>query len=199
VFCKSKYTRPNTRLLEVLEPSTLDSPLTITLQTHLSVRNCCHIYLSWRRVGGELELRFGHTESGLPRRATICARGGKAFELYYVRLHQPRPHRKRAAAAGQSRSRRAADICVGDRFARRAVGNCGRIHWKFNWKVRECVFLYDTSHPEYKNLVKKIWSPSVPSSHWFRAPTTISFFFYNSVLTEEVLPHRNWTSWIKEK
>jgi hypothetical protein len=33
---------------------------------------------------------FGHTESGLPRRAAICARGGKAFELYYVRLHHPR-------------------------------------------------------------------------------------------------------------
>jgi hypothetical protein len=34
--------------------------------------------------------------------------------------------------------------------------------------------------------------PSVPSSHWFRASTTFSFFFYNSVLTEEeVLPHRN--------
>jgi hypothetical protein len=27
---------------------------------------------------------------GLPRRAAICARGGKAFELYYVRLHHPR-------------------------------------------------------------------------------------------------------------
>ena len=32
----------------------------------------------------------GHTESGLPRRAANCARGGKAFELYYVRLHHPR-------------------------------------------------------------------------------------------------------------
>jgi hypothetical protein len=33
---------------------------------------------------------FGHTENGLPRRAAICARGGKAFELCYVRLHHPR-------------------------------------------------------------------------------------------------------------
>jgi len=32
----------------------------------------------------------GHTESRLPRRAAIFARGGKAFELYYVRLHHPR-------------------------------------------------------------------------------------------------------------
>ena len=37
--------------------------------------------------------------------------------------------------------------------------------------------------------------PTVPSSLLFRASTTVSFFFYNSVLTsEEVLPHRNWTS-----
>ena len=35
-------------------------------------------------------LGFGHTESGLPLRAAICACGGKAFELYYVRLHHPR-------------------------------------------------------------------------------------------------------------
>jgi hypothetical protein len=34
-------------------------------------------------------LGSGHTESGLPRQAEICARGGKAFELYYVRLHHP--------------------------------------------------------------------------------------------------------------
>jgi hypothetical protein len=53
-------------------------------------------------------LRFGHTESGLPRRegvptvlckiasspsnrrrAAVCARGGKAFGLYYVRLNHP--------------------------------------------------------------------------------------------------------------
>jgi len=31
----------------------------------------------------------GHTESGLPWRAAICARDGKAFELYYIRLHHP--------------------------------------------------------------------------------------------------------------
>jgi hypothetical protein len=35
-------------------------------------------------------LRIDHTESGLPRRAAICARGGMAFELYYVRRHHPR-------------------------------------------------------------------------------------------------------------
>jgi len=34
-------------------------------------------------------LGIGHTESGLPRQAAICARDGKAFELYYVRLHHP--------------------------------------------------------------------------------------------------------------
>jgi hypothetical protein len=35
-------------------------------------------------------LGFGHTERGQPRRAAICARGEKAFELYYVQLHLPR-------------------------------------------------------------------------------------------------------------
>jgi hypothetical protein len=35
-------------------------------------------------------LGSGHTESGLLRRVAICARGGKDFELYYVRLHHPR-------------------------------------------------------------------------------------------------------------
>jgi len=49
--------------------------------------------------------------------------------------------------------------------------------------MREYVLLYDTGHPEYKNLVKKA-----------EASTTVSFFFYNSVLIEEeVLPRRNWT------
>jgi hypothetical protein len=38
----------------------------------------------------ESVLGSGHTESGLPRRAAISARGGKAFELCYVRLHHPR-------------------------------------------------------------------------------------------------------------
>ena len=56
---------------------------------------------------------FGHTESGLPRRAAICARGGKAFELCYVRtIASSTSNRGRADAADQSRSRRAADICV---------------------------------------------------------------------------------------
>ena len=35
-------------------------------------------------------LGSGHTESGLPRRAAVCARGGNAFEVYYVRLHHLR-------------------------------------------------------------------------------------------------------------
>jgi hypothetical protein len=34
-------------------------------------------------------LGFSHTESRMPWRAAICARGGKAFELYYERLHYP--------------------------------------------------------------------------------------------------------------
>jgi len=41
-------------------------------------------------------LGSGHIESGLPQRAAICARGGKAFELYYIRLHHSRHKRRRA-------------------------------------------------------------------------------------------------------
>ena len=35
-------------------------------------------------------LGSGHRESRLLRWAPMCARGGKAFELYYIRLHHPR-------------------------------------------------------------------------------------------------------------
>ena len=89
----------------------------------LSVR-----YYSVTKVG------FVHTESGLPRRAAICARGGKAFELYYVRLHHPRQ------AEGGLTRRTSLDrggqqtFVFWDRFARRAVRNGGRIHLKINWK-----------------------------------------------------------------
>jgi len=61
-------------------------------------------------------------------------------------------------------------------------------------KVREYVFLYDTDHPEYKNFVKKAEAQAFPLLIDFVHPPPVSFFFYNSVLTEELLPHRNWTS-----
>jgi len=100
-------------------------------------------------------------------------------------------NRRRADKADQSRLRRATDICVletdlsGGKY--RMVG---RIKWKINWKsVGVCILV------QYGDI-----RPCVPSSQWSRASTTVIFFFYNSVLTaEEVLPHRNWTSWIKEK
>ena len=71
----------------------------------------------------------------VPAAAAVCARGGNEFELYYVRLLHSPSNTRRADAADQSRSRRSADICVlGDRFARRAERNGGRIHRKINWK-----------------------------------------------------------------
>ena len=126
---------------------------------------------------------------------------------------QVRPHRKRAAAAGSDlfprregvrtllckiasspSNRRLADaadrghLCFGDRFSRREVRNGGRIHWK-----------NDTRSIEVLRRGGDI-RPSVPSPHWFRPSTTLSLFFYNSVLTEEeVLPHRTRTSLITEK
>ena len=56
----------------------------------------------------------------------------------------------------QSRSRRAADICVLETDF--PGGQCGmeeEFTEKLIEKVREYVFLYDTGHPAYKNLVKK--------------------------------------------
>jgi hypothetical protein len=72
-------------------------------------------------------------------------------------------------------------------------GQCGmeeEFTEKLIEKLREYVFLYDTCHPAYKNLVKKVeaWKD-------IYASTTVTFFFYNSVLTEqEFRPHRNGTS-----
>ena len=82
-------------------------------------------------------LGLGHTESGLPRRAAICARGGKAFELYYVRLHHPRQTeggltRRTSLDRGGQRAAGSGHLYSGDRFARWAVRNGGRIHWKIN-------------------------------------------------------------------
>jgi hypothetical protein len=72
---------------------------------------------------------------------------------------------------------RAADICVLETdLPSGQYGTAEEFREKLIEKVREYVFLYDTGHPE------------------FRASTTGSFFFYKSVLTEEVLPRRNWTS-----
>jgi hypothetical protein len=137
---------------------------------------------------GVTEVGFVHTESGLPRRAVICACGGKAFELYYVRLH----HRRQTEGGltrrtGLDRGGQRTFVFWGQ------ICQVGSTEWRKNSvkklieKVREYVFLYNTGHPGYKNLVKK-------ASRRFRASTTVSFFFCNSVLTEEVvLPHLNWT------
>jgi hypothetical protein len=77
---------------------------------------------------GTAKSAVGHTESGLPRRAAICARGGNAFELYCVRMHHPRQTeggltRRTSLDRGGQRT-----VFFGDRFARRAVRNGGRIH-----------------------------------------------------------------------
>ena len=111
-----------------------------------------------------------------------------------------RPHRTRATAGGSDlcprreairtvlcktasspsdrRRTDAADSvhsCFGDRFASRAVQNGGRIHWKINRKkLRECLFLYDTSHLGYKNLVKlKAFPPPIDFVH----PPPSPFYF----------------------
>jgi hypothetical protein len=58
--------------------------------------------------------------------------------------------------ADQSRSRRAADICVLETdLPGGQYGMAEEFTEKLIEKVREYVFLYDTGHPEYKNLVKK--------------------------------------------
>jgi hypothetical protein len=106
-------------------------------------------YMALRGPGG---LRSGHTENEMPRRTAICARGGKDFELYCGRLHHPRQtegeltRRTSLVRGGQRRVVYCLQICL-------AVSREWR---KYSLKkVREYVFLYDTGHPEYKNLVKK--------------------------------------------
>jgi hypothetical protein len=98
--------------------------------------------------------------------------------------------------ADQSRSRQAPVICVLETdLPGGQYGMAEEFKEKLIEKVWEYVFLYDTGHLEYKNLVKN-------ASHSFLASTTVSFHFYNSVLTEEeeeeeeeeVLLHQNWTS-----
>jgi hypothetical protein len=62
--------------------------------------------------------------------------------MYYVRLHHPRQ-----TEGGLTR-----------RTSLDRGGHCGmakEFTEKLIEKVREYVFLYDTGHPEYKNLVKE--------------------------------------------
>jgi len=155
----------------------------------------------------------------LQEKSSLCSWRAVMICLSVLRL-RVRPHRTRATAGGSdlcpgregvrtvlcktassASNRRRADaadsghLCFGDRFARRAVRNGGRIHWKINWKSVEARVLVRYRSPGVQEPCEK----SVPSSHWFRTSTTVSFLFYTSVLTEEVLPHRKWTSRIKEK
>ena len=97
--------------------------------------------LQQRQPDRQGTIGFGHTESGLPRRAAICARGGKVFELYYVTLHHPRQTegeltRRTSLDRGGQRN-----LCFGDRSARRAVGMAEEFTATL---VREYVFFYDT-------------------------------------------------------
>jgi len=65
-------------------------------------------------------------------------------------------NRRRYDAADQSRSRRAVDICVSEiDFPGGQYGLAEGFTEELIEKVREYVFLYDTGHPEYKNLAKK--------------------------------------------
>jgi hypothetical protein len=62
----------------------------------------------------------------------------------------------RADAAYQSRSRRAVDICVLETgLLGGQYGIVEEFTEKLIEKMRESMFLYDTGHPDYKNLVKK--------------------------------------------
>ena len=62
-------------------------------------------------------------------------------------------NRRRTDAAGQSRPRRAADICVlGTDLPDGQYGMAEEFTEKLIEEVREYVFLRDAGHPEYKNL-----------------------------------------------
>jgi len=65
-------------------------------------------------------------------------------------------NRRRAAAADQSRSRRAAGSCVLQTDLPGGQHSMAEeLTEKLIEKVREYVFLYDPGHPQYKNVVKK--------------------------------------------
>jgi hypothetical protein len=127
---------------------------------------------------------FGHTEIALPRwesvRTVLC------------KTTSSPSNRRRADEADESRSRRAADTCFGEIF-QAGSGNGTRIHWKINWKsagVRVLVWY----RPE-----TVIFAQAFPLLIDFVHPPQ-SFSFTTQLLTGEAfLPHRNWTSWIKEK
>ena len=78
-------------------------------------------------------------------------------------------NRSLADAADQSRTRRTADICVLETdLSGGQYGMAEEFTEKLIEKVRECVFLYDIGHLEYKNLTKRAEGyirPSALSSH----------------------------------
>jgi len=88
-------------------------------------------------------------------------------------------NRRRADVADQSRSRRAADICV---LETDLPGGQYRMAEEFTEKliekVREYMFLYDTGHPEYKNLVKKAEAWRDISKELHQTSKFVFFFTY---------------------
>jgi len=112
-----------------------------------------------------LVIANGNTGHGIrvrPHRKRAAAAGSnlcprrECFRNVLRKIASSPSNKRRADAADQSRSRRAVDSCVLETdFPGGQYGMAEEFTEKLIEKVREYVFLYDTGHPEYKNLVKK--------------------------------------------
>ena len=97
-----------------------------------------------------------HRERGQPRRAAICARGGKTFELYYVRLHLPRQTeggltRRTSRDRGGQRT-----FCVlGTDFPGGQYGMAEELTEKLIEKVRQYVFFVRYKSPGVQKHCEK--------------------------------------------
>jgi hypothetical protein len=156
-----------------------------------------------RTNGTCLRMVRPHSKRAAAAGSDVCPRREGVRTVLYTIASSP-SNKRRADAAGSRH------LCFGDRFARQAVRNGGSSLCTAQYSalidhVIPCKCKYQNiwkNDPRAIEVLRRDGDirPSVPFSHRFRAFTTVSFFFYNAVLTEEeVIPRRNWTSWIKEK
>ena len=104
----------------------------------------------------------------------LCPRR-EGFRNVLRKIASSPSNRRRADAADHSRSRRAADSCVLETdLPDGQYGMVEEFNEKLIEKVRQYVFLYDTGHPEYKNLVKKLKHGEIYPKNWTR-PVSLGF------------------------
>jgi len=134
------------------------------------------VTLQQRQPDRQGRIGFGHTESGLPRREGV--------RTVLCSTTSSPSNRRRADAADESRSRRAADICV---LETDLPG--GQWEWRKNSLQNWCG---STCSCRYRSETV-IFAQAFPLPIDFVHPPP-SLSFTTQLLTEVVLPHRNWAS-----